>query len=108
MSRHGELAMEKEENAAPSGCDAPKTVVTKKLFDVLHELKQRARDGKLADVQRMYGVALGICIALMELNKLEGKDPYCYAGALGMRQLLIDEFGQKSLKEIRDYAFPEF
>ena len=85
-----------------------KQVVTKKLFDAIHEMKLRSRDSKIGEVQRMFGVVLGLRIALMELNKLEGKDPYCFAGHLGIQQLLRDNFGQMTLTQIRNYAFPEF
>lgn len=85
-----------------------KEAVTKKLFDAIHELKQRSRDSKLSEIQRMYGVVLGLRIALMELNMLEGVNPYTFAGHLGIQSLMLDSFGQKTLKEIRDYAFPDF
>jgi hypothetical protein len=56
----------------------------------------------------MYGVVLGLRIALRELNKVHGESPYSFAGELGILQLIDDDFATKTLKELREYKFPEF
>ena len=85
-----------------------KQVVTDKLFEAIGELRLRSKDDKLPEVQRIFGVVLGLRMALIAINKNEGVEPYSFAGHLGITQLLRDNFGQKTLKEIRAYAFPEF
>ena len=87
-----------------------KQILTNKLFDVLHELKRRSitKSTKLVEIQRIFGVVLGLRIALMELNKLDKCNPDAYTGSLGINKLLIDNFGQMTREQILAYAFPEF
>lgn len=85
-----------------------KQKITSKLFDALHELKLRTRDSSQAEIQRMFGVVLGLRIALIELNKLAGNPPCAFAGSIGIGTLIDDGFGQKKLRELREYQFPEF
>ena len=82
----------------------------RKLFDAIHELKTRARENSSTQiqVQRMFGVVLGIRIALMEYNKLEYRNPHAFAGSDGIERLIQDGFGQLSRTQIREYAFPTF
>jgi len=85
-----------------------KAQLQNKLFDALSELKRKSAGSNSTEVQRMFGVVLGIRIALMELNRLDGNDAYAFSGSLGIQQLLRDEFGAKTRAEIRAYEFPEF
>jgi hypothetical protein len=85
-----------------------KNALTEKMFKAIGEMKARAKDSKLIQIQRMYGVVLGLRLVLMELNTLHGQEPTSFGGALGVNQLIADKFGQKTLKEIREYVFPEF
>lgn len=67
------------------------------MEDVLHELKLRCKSGKLAEIQRMYGVALGLRIALKQYE-------YTYEHPQ-ITHLIRNEFGTMSLKQIKDFAF---
>lgn len=85
-----------------------KEAITNKLFEALKELQLRSKDSPVAKIQRMFGVVLGLRMALMELNKVEGAEPYSFAGYLGVLHLINDKFGEKTLAEIRAYEFPAF
>jgi hypothetical protein len=82
-----------------------RNALERKLSDALFELKLRARNGSMVDIQRMFGVILGLRIALFELNALAGTPRYDFMYADEVEQLIRDEFGQMKLKEIKNYAF---
>lgn len=99
-----------EQEAVSKSLLATKEAITKSLFAALKELKLRAfeRKSSIQSVQRMYGVVLGLRIALMDLNRQMGLSPNAFAGSLGIDHLMRSEFGEMSRKEIMDYEFPEF
>ena len=74
----------------------------KMLGDAIHELKNRARGKSSADFQRLFGFVLGVRAVLQVLH-----GSYDFTHAKFIQKLLDDNLGQKSFKEIKDYAFPE-
>lgn len=85
-----------------------KQALTNKLFDAITELKLRQKSGSLSEIQRMFGYVLGMRVAIMEVNKANGEDPYNFSGRLGIDEMLKDNFGQMNLKQVREYRFPSF
>lgn len=81
--------------------------LTNKLFEAWAELKRRAKGGDQKTTQRLFGVVLGLRISLLECNRALGLPPECFAGMLGTRQLLDDNFGLFTAKQAKDYIFPE-
>ena len=78
-----------------------------KLSDVIHELKMRVatKSTSLAEIQRMFGVALGLQIGLMEINKMLGVSPYAYKGAQTVGKLVSDGFGQMKKSDVHNYTW---
>jgi hypothetical protein len=83
-----------------------KQSIEKKLGDALFELKYRCREqsSNLSAIQRMYGVCLGLRIALMQCDL---DNPYQFKHSNEVEHLVREGFGQLKLKDIRQFEFKE-
>ena len=85
-----------------------KELIEKKLGDCLFELKLRCRSSNLTEIQRMYGVVLGLNIALMEVMRSEKPGSYMtgYKHCDEVNYLIAKNFGNKmKLKDYKAFAF---
>jgi len=80
-----------------------KTQLIGKLSDAIFELKLRVGSGTLIQTQRLFGFVLGMRIAVFISHDYSWDFPH----SKFLDQILYDDFGGMTLKEIRGYAFPE-
>jgi hypothetical protein len=82
-----------------------KHVLEQKLAEALKEIRTRSceRSSSVGDIQRMYGVILGLRIAIMEANKLEKAPQYEFAGAEAVHRMMDANFGKMSRGELKAF-----
>lgn len=86
-----------------------KKALVEQLFESYTELRFSALEEDLEDVQRLYGVLMGLRFSVLSLNRiLVMPDEYEFEGTLTLQNLMQSKFSQMSLKEIRRYSFPDF
>lgn len=81
-----------------------KNILQAKLSDHLLELRFRSKDSSLAVLQRLFGICLGLRLALIELNLNEDLEPQDFNHADLMFDLITR--GMDRLIEWRKYKWP--
>ena len=80
-------------------------ILETKMVEALKELKLRSleRESSISDVQRMYGVVLGIRMVTIEFNRAEGVPKHDYFGSLIIERMLEENFGKMNRSEMKGY-----